>query len=79
MGLGFVSIKDQDGAAVYLLHDGTMSKLGAMTRLADAIKRGTNKQVLVVSANEDNGRKIIDFYDISGKNAILIVRDDDQL
>jgi hypothetical protein len=80
MGLDFSTIKDQDGAAVYIIHDGSMQNAAQMERLASDVKGRTSKQVVVISAKDDNGRKIIDFYDLEGNsNIVLLVRDDDQI
>lgn len=79
MGLDFTDIKDQPGAAVYLIHDGSMTSQGNMERLAQAVSGATSKQVLVIAADDTTGRQILEFYGLTAKNYVIIVRDDDQL
>jgi hypothetical protein len=79
MGLDFTNIKDTEGAAVYVIHNGTTQSQATMERLVTEIKAGTNKQVLLFSARDGNGAKIINFYQLTGSEFVIIVRDDDQL
>ncbi len=79
MALDFTTIKDQPGAAIIMLHDGTEQGEEEFKRLATELATKTNKQIILISSAENIGHSIIDFYDLRGSKFVLIVRDDDQL
>ncbi len=82
MGLDFLKgVVDDEGAAIYLLHDGGGYQERRLTEYADELKKLTDKQVMVFSFREGNGAQLGDFYDILEEKlpAILIVRDSDEL
>lgn len=79
MALDFTQIKDEPGAAVFLLHDGTVQGEQEFIQLRESVRQKTKKQVVVLSADEGPGRAIVDFYDLRGSKFALVVRDDDQL
>ena len=82
MGLDFLEdIVDEEGAAIYLVHDGGGYQERRLTEYAEELKKLTTKQVIVFSAREGDGAKLADFYDILEEKlpAILIVRDSDEL
>lgn len=79
MALDFTKIKDEPGAAVFLLHDGTELGEREFTQLAEDVRRRCKKQIIILSADETVGHSIIDFYNLRGSKFVLIVRDDDQL
>jgi hypothetical protein len=79
MGLDFTNIKDEPGAAIFFLHDGTVQDKQQMKQLAVEVNTRSKKQVIVTSSKDTIGRSIIDFFDLKGSHFILIVRDDDQL
>lgn len=79
MGLEFTQIKDNQGAAVYVIHDGLTRSEQKMKRMADEIQKYTSKQVVSLSTHDVDAIKIIDFYDLHQGNQVLIVRDNDEL
>lgn len=79
MGLDFTAIKDERGAAIYFIHDGSVQGESRFQRLMDDVSRRSKKQSLLLSVREGDGQKIVDFYKLRGTNFVLIVRDDDQL
>lgn len=79
MALDFTQIKDQPGAAIFLIYDGTEQDLASMVILVEAIRSKTEKQVIIISAKDTVGISIIQFYGLRGTHFVLIVRDDDQL
>jgi hypothetical protein len=79
MGLDFTNIKDDPGAAIFILHDGTEQDEKEMKELGIDLNVKTKKQVIVTSATDTVGRNIIDFYHLSGSHFVLIVLEDDEL
>lgn len=79
MGLDFTGIKDHDGSAIYLIHDGSEENKLDFEKLSEDLKNRSKKQVILLSTNSKDGNKIINFYQLRGTKFVLIVRDDDQL
>lgn len=82
MGLDFLhNVTDKEGAAIYLLHNGSSFQERQFQRYKTELQAHTQKQVQVFSNRDGNGAKLADFYDIPEKNlpAVLIVRDTDEL
>ena len=79
MGLDFTTIKDHAGSAIYLIHDGTENGKLTFESLAEDLKTRSKKQIIILSSDEENGKEIIEFYQLRGNQFVLIVRDDDQL
>ncbi len=82
MGLDFLTeITDEEGAAIYLLHDGGGYQERRMTDLMNELKKLTKKQIEIFSYRDGQGAQLGDFYDILEEKlpAILIVRDSDEL
>lgn len=79
MGLDFTGIKDEHGAAIFILHDGTEQGKNDFLRLAEEVKKHTTKQVIFLSAKDEIGSKIVRFYALKGTKFVLVVRDDDQI
>lgn len=79
MGLDFTTIKDQIGSAIFLIHDGTDRDKEKFNQLAESLRTRSNKQIIVMSSDENNAQKIVSFYKLRGTHFVLIVRDDDQL
>ncbi len=79
MALDFTKIKDQPGAAIIFIHDGTPGDEQDMQTLAEAVRGRTEKQIIIMSAKDSIAISIISFYQLRGTHFVLIVRDDDQL
>jgi predicted DNA-binding transcriptional regulator YafY len=79
MGLDFTNIKDQDGAAIYLIHDGSPQSQSKMEQLASAVRQKSQKQIVIMAIDDENTQKIIDFYNLGNGEQVLLVSDDDQL
>jgi len=80
MGLSFVSGVDKEGAALYLLHDGSGPQERAMEYLKQQLERlGLSHQIQVFSVRQEDGEEIRDFYDIQTMPSVLLVRDNDEL
>ncbi len=81
MGLDFTSIKDTEGAALYILHTGNTLENERLQRLAAEVQEQTQHQVVTLDVSTPDGEKVRDFYDITPGQlpAVLIVRDDDSL
>jgi hypothetical protein len=79
MALDFTQIKDEPGAAIFLVHDGTSQDEAAMKRLADDLRGRTSKQIILLSAQETTGRSVLEFYGLAQGRYVLIVRDNDEL
>lgn len=82
MGLDFLEdIIDEEGAAIYLLHDGGGYQERRMTDYMTELKKHTEKQVEIFSARDRDGAELADFYNILEEKlpAILVVRDTDEL
>ena len=79
MALDFTNIKDQPGAAIFMLHDGSEQNEQRLSRLMHDVMRRTKKQCIVLSGKTHPGSDIINFYSLKGSHFVLIVRDDDQL
>lgn len=82
MGLDFLeSIKDEEGAAIYLVHDGGGYQERRINEYVEELKKHTSREIEVFSAREGNGAKLADFYDILEEKlpAILVIRDSDEL
>ena len=79
MALDFTKLKDQHGAAIFLIHDGTERVKEEFETLAADIGRRTKKQIIELNVREAPGSEIVKFYGLRGSRFVLIVRDDDQL
>jgi hypothetical protein len=82
MGLDFTSIKDKSGAAVYIVHDGSVSQQRQCDKLAAELNEHTPKhQVLVISIKSHDGEQIANFYSLDRMSFphALVVRDNDEL
>jgi len=80
MGLSFVEGEDQEGAAVYMIHNGSGFEERALENLKDELqRRGVRHQIQIFSSRAGDGEEILDFYDIMQTPAVLIVRDNDEL
>ncbi|MCA9333109.1 hypothetical protein KDA00_04540 [Candidatus Saccharibacteria bacterium] len=82
MGLDFLEdIVDEEGAAIYLIHDGGGYQERRLTEYSEELKKLTRKQVIVFSMRERDGAQLADFYNILEEQlpAIIIVRDTDEL
>jgi hypothetical protein len=82
MGLDFLhNLTDQEGAAIYLLHNGSTFQERQFLSYKSELQKHTQKQIQVFSYREGNGAKLADFYDIVAEKlpAVLIVRDTDEL
>ncbi len=82
MGLDFLKgVVDEEGAAIYLLHDGGGYQERRISDYANELRKLTKKQVVVFSYRDGEGAQLGDFYDILEEKlpAILIVRDTDEL
>lgn len=82
MGLDFLTeIVDEEGAAIYLLHDGGGYQERRMTDFMNDLKKLTKREIEIFSIRNGDGAQLADFYDILEEKlpAILIVRDSDEL
>lgn len=80
MGLSFVAGHDKEGAALYLLHDGSGPQERSMVDMKQRLEKlGLSHQIQVFSVREEDGEQIRDFYDIQTMPSILLVRDNDEL
>ncbi len=82
MALDFTTIKDAEGPAVYLLHDGSHSQQRRLEEIADKIRAHRSKlQTVVISVRDPNGDKLQSFYSLPSAELphILVVRDNDEL
>lgn len=79
MGLSFTNIKDVHGGCLILIHGTTTASLNQFQELFDEIGSKTDKQVVLLSAKDQDASKIIQFYQLRGSHFALIIRDDDQL
>ncbi len=81
MGLDFTSIPDKTGAALYILHTGSMLEAERLEHLRDEISRTDNHQVVLVDVTTADGEKIRDFYDITADQlpVAMIIADDDSI
>lgn len=80
MGLSFVGGKDKDGAAIYLLHNGSGPQERDMERMKDRLERlGLNHQIYIFSVRDGEGERVRDFYDMQALPCAIIVRDNDQV
>ena len=81
MGLDFTSIKDREGAAVYLMHNGGFEQQKQMQALAEQLQAVSKAQIAVVDGSTEDGRQIQQFYGLDTDNYphVLVVRDDDEL
>lgn len=82
MGLDFLDkIEDQEGAAIYLIHDGGGYQERRLTDFMNDLKKHTTHEIQIFSMRESDGAQLADFYDILEEKlpAILIVRDTDEL
>ena len=80
MGLSFVDGKDRQGAAIYMLHDGSGPQERAMEMLKERLERlGINHQMQVFSIRDEDGSEIRDFYDVQIMPNVMIVRDTDEM
>ncbi len=82
MGLDFLTeIEDQEGAAIYLIHDGGGYQERRLTDFMNELKKHTEREVQIFSLRNGDGAQLADFYDILEDKlpAILIVRDTDEL
>lgn len=81
MGLSFTNIADRDGAALYVLYDGTTREQQQWTSFGKEVANDTGAQVVVLSVKDQDGEAIRDFYDLSETSLphVLIVRDSDEV
>jgi hypothetical protein len=81
MGLDFTNIPDRAGLAIYCLYDGTITQQQSVERLVDTLKQQIPHQIFMISAHDQDGEKIRDFYDLDAGMFphILLVNDDDQI
>lgn len=79
MGLDFTSTKDEPGASIYFIHDGTEPDADNFARLIDDVSHRTKKQCILMSIKDKDAAKIIAFYQLKGSHFVLIIRDDDSL
>lgn len=82
MGLDFLKeITDEEGAAIYLIHDGGGYQERRLIDYMTELKKLTKRQIEIFNARDGEGSQLADFYDILEEKlpAILIVRDSDEL
>lgn len=81
MGLESTNIKDSEGAALYILHTGSVLAGRQLEHMASEIQQRTGHQVHMLDVHAQDGEKVRDFYDINVSDlpVVLIVRDDDTL
>lgn len=82
MGLDFTSIRDREGAALYMLHTGNSVDLERLTRLKDDLAAAQDThQVVLIDVQTPDGEKICEFYDIPLEQlpVAIIVQDDDSI
>lgn len=81
MGLDFTNIHDKEGAALYLLTDGTGPGERALERLAQEIDDAITAdiQIVVLDPRRGDGARVKSFYSIQYLPCVLIVRDDDTI
>lgn len=82
MGLDFTSIKDAEGATVYLIHDGKVTQRRELEKITAFLQGRTPPvQAVLLSAHEADGRRICEFYGLRSDSFphIIVVRDNDQL
>lgn len=81
MGLESTDIRDGEGAALYILHTGSILTLQGLERLVEEISRQVSHQIKLLDVNSEDGEKVRDFYDITESSlpVAFIVRDDDTL
>ncbi len=79
MALDFTGIRDERGAAIIFMHDGSPQDQEFMQDLIDEVAERSEKQCILLDIKSNEGRQIVDFYDLRGTHMVIIVRDDDQL
>jgi len=81
MALDFTNIPDREGVAIYCLHDGTVTQEQTLKRLIDTLATNIPHQIVLLSANDTDGEKIREFYDLDTANFphVILVDDDDQI
>jgi sigma54-dependent transcription regulator len=82
VGLDFVSVKDQHGAALYILHHPNVTESRRFERLkTDIVQARPNAQVELFDVSRPDGERIRDFYDIMPESlpSAFIIADDDTL
>lgn len=80
MGLSFVGGEDKEGAAIYMLHDGSGPQERAMLDVKDRLERlKLPHQMQIFSVRDKEGEEIRDFYDIQTMPTVMIIRDNDEL
>ena len=80
MGLSFVSGNDREGAAIYILHDGSGPQEREMEMLKERLERlGIQHQIQIFSVRDEDGEEIRDFYDMQMLPNLMIIRDNDEI
>ena len=79
MALDFLSLKDRQGVAIFLISDGMTRNQQGMTRLSEELTLKTNYQIIELSTGDSDAKKIFDFYDLKSGNHILLIGDTDEL
>ncbi len=82
MGLDFTSIKDEEGAAVYVLHNPSVTETRRFEQLkADILQAKPDAQVELLDASRPESESIRDFYDIMPETlpVVFIIADDDTI
>lgn len=82
MTLESTGIPDKRGAALYLLHDGTLTQEKRLEEIKrKVVQHRPTAHVLVLSVKTREGERLRDFYDLAHERMphVLIVADDDQL
>ena len=82
MGLDFTSIKDEDGAAVYVLHNPSVTESRRFEQLKiDIVALKPTAQVELLDASRPEGEKVRDFYDFMPETlpVVFVIADDDTI
>jgi hypothetical protein len=76
MGPDRNSAVDLQGDAIYFIYDGTERDKSIMERLLSHLERRTRKQLVLVSARDHEGQRIIQHFHLHGTRFVLIIRKD---
>jgi hypothetical protein len=81
MGLEFTNRQDQNGACLYVIHDGSSQSTRRFDDLCRKVTETTQKQVVCLDQRTNEARMIIDFYDILPEQIpfMFIADDSDQV
>lgn len=82
MGLDFTSIKDNDGAAVYIIYNPSLSEARRFEEFKkEVLGSQPNAQVVLLDITSGDAEQVRDFYDIDPESlpAVLVIADDDTL